>query len=151
MDEIFPRKGENMPVWIPLGIVLLEVLGGVINAIISDNGFVVPREETIDNVCIVRPGVAGNVLLGAVAAFISWGLFRWFYRGRIEELNLSLSALVGAVLIGIGEAIADQRGGQEPPRDCRSNCYCLRPSSEQSRRMVVATPAQAFNIAKGMY
>ena len=65
-----------MPVWIPLGIVFLGgAVGGVINALISDNGFVVPREETVDNVCIVRPGIAGNVLIGAVAAFISWGLY----------------------------------------------------------------------------
>ncbi len=75
-DRSVPRKGETMPLWIPLGIVLLGgAVGGVINAIISDNGFVVPREETVDNVCIVRPGIAGNVLVGAVAAFISWGLY----------------------------------------------------------------------------
>jgi hypothetical protein len=92
-----------MPIWIPLGIILLGgAVGGIINAIISDNGFVKPREETIDNVCIVRPGIAGNILLGATAAFISWGLYG-SYSGFLlfgdtismgaEELNLSLSAI----------------------------------------------------------
>ena len=54
-----------MTLWIPLGIILLcGAVGGIINAIISDNGFVKPREETIDNVCILRPGIAGNICWG---------------------------------------------------------------------------------------
>ena len=51
-------------------------LGGIINALVSDNGFVKPSEETAGEVTIIRPGFAGNILLGAVAAFISWGLYR---------------------------------------------------------------------------
>jgi hypothetical protein len=57
-------------------ILLSGAFGGIINAIISDNGFIRPREETVDSVTIIRPGLAGNILLGAVAAFISWGLKR---------------------------------------------------------------------------
>src|SRR5512136_389414 len=103
-----------MSTWILLGIILLSgAVGGIINAIISDNGFVKPREETIDKVCIVRPGIAGNILLGATAAFISWGLYG-SYSGvlifgdaevmGVGELNLSLSAVAAAILVGMGGA-----------------------------------------------
>jgi hypothetical protein len=65
-----------MSIWIPLGAILLSgAVGGIINALFTDNGFIMPREEIADNVCILRPGVVGNVLLGSIAAFISWGLY----------------------------------------------------------------------------
>lgn len=149
-----------MPVWIPLGIVLLGgAVGGVINAIISDNGFVVPREETIDNVCIVRPGIAGNVLIGAVAAFISWGLYGSYSgalifggSGGMSELNLTLSSIAGAILIGIGGARwLTNEVDKSLLKTAAVTAASSRPSSEGSQRMVAATPSQTFNIAKGMY
>jgi hypothetical protein len=151
-----------MPIWIPLGIILLGgAVGGIINAIISDNGFVKPREETIDNVCIVRPGIAGNILLGATAAFISWGLYG-SYSGFLlfgdtismgaEELNLSLSAIAGAILVGIGGARwLTNEVDKTLLKTAAVTAAASRPSFEESQRIVVATPAQAFNIAKGMY
>jgi hypothetical protein len=151
-----------MAVWIPLGIILLSgAVGGIINAIISDNGFVKPREETIDNVCIIRPGIAGNILLGAVAAFISWGLYG-SYSGVLifgatagigaEELDLSLSAIAAAILIGIGGARwLTNEVDKSLLKTAAVTAAASRPSFEESQRMVVATPAQAFNIAKGMY
>jgi hypothetical protein len=151
-----------MLIWIPMGIILLcGALGGLINAIISDNGFVKPREETIDNVCIIRPGIAGNILLGTIAAFISWGLYG-SYSGAVifgdaagmgvEELNLSLSALAAAILVGIGGARwLTNEVDKNLLKTAAVTAAASRPSFEESQRIVVATPAQAFNIAKGMY
>ncbi len=151
-----------MPLWIPLGIILLGgAVGGIINAIISDNGFVKPREETIDNVSIVRPGIAGNILLGAIAAFISWGLYG-SYSGVLlfgdaagmgaEELNLSLSAVAAAILVGMGGA---RWLTNEVDKSLLKTAAVIaadsKPSFRDSQRIVVSTPAQAFNIAKGMY
>ena len=161
-DGSVPRKGVTMPVWIPLGIVLLGgAVGGIINAIISDNGFVVPREETINNVCIVRPGIAGNVLVGAVAAFISWGLYGSYSGALIfsssgglgmSELNLTLSSVAGAILIGMGGARwLTNEVDKSLLKTAAVTAAVSRPSSEDSQRMVVATPSQTFNIAKGMY
>jgi len=106
------QKGKTMPVWIHWELFFWRSCWSVINAIISDNGFVVPREEIVDNVCIFRPGIAGNVLIGAVAAFISWGLYG-SYSGTLifsgssgvgmSELNLTISSVAGAILIGIVE------------------------------------------------
>lgn len=53
-------------------------VGGIVNALVSDNGFVRPSEETAGDVTIIRPGIAGNLILGSVAAFISWGLYGAF-------------------------------------------------------------------------
>jgi hypothetical protein len=151
-----------MPLWIPLGIILLSgAIGGVINAIISDNGFVKPREETIDNVSIVRPGIAGNILLGAIAAFISWGLYG-SYSGvllfedatgmGVEELNLSLSAVAAAILIGIGGARwLTNEVDKSLLKAAAVTAAASKQSFEDSQRIVISSPAQAFNIAKGMY
>jgi len=68
-----------MPMLIPIGVIMLSgAVGGIINALVSDNGFVKPSEETAGEVTIIRPGFAGNILLGSVAAFISWGLYGAF-------------------------------------------------------------------------
>ena len=68
-----------MPMLIPIGVIMLSgAIGGIINALVSDNGFIKPSEETAGEVTIIRPGFAGNILLGAVAAFISWGLYGAF-------------------------------------------------------------------------
>lgn len=151
-----------MSAWIPLGIVFLGgAVGGIINALISDNGFVLPREEIINNVCIVRPGIAGNVLIGAVAAFISWGLYGSYsgvliFSGSsgigMSELNLTLSSVAGAILIGIGGARwLTNEVDKSLLKTAAVTAAASQPSSEGSRRMVVATPSQTFNIAKGMY
>jgi hypothetical protein len=151
-----------MPLWMPLAAIILSgAVGGIINAMISDNGFIKPREETIDNVTIVRPGVAGNVLLGSVAAFISWGLYGSYSGSLIfegaagvgaNELNLSISAVAGAILVGIGGARwLTNEVDKSLLKTAAVTAAASRPSFEDSQRIVVSTPAQAFNIAKGMY
>jgi len=48
---------------IPIGIVMLSgAVGGIVNALVSDNGFVRPSEETQGDVTIIRPGFAGNIV-----------------------------------------------------------------------------------------
>jgi hypothetical protein len=64
-----------MTMLVPIGVIMLSgAVGGIVNALVSDNGFIKPSEESAGEVTIIRPGFAGNVLLGAVAAFVSWGL-----------------------------------------------------------------------------
>lgn len=156
------KRYGNLSIWIPLGIVVLGgAVGGVINAIISDNGFIVPREETIENVSIFRPGIIGNVFLGAVAAFVSWGLYG-SYSGVLllggspgamtEKINISLSAIAGAILIGIGGARwLTNEVDKSLLKTAAVTAAVAQPSSENSQKMVIASPAQTFNIAKGMY
>ncbi|HNY33072.1 MAG TPA: hypothetical protein PKK68_00310, partial [Methanothrix soehngenii] len=68
-----------MTMLVPIGVIMLSgAVGGIVNALVSDNGFIKPSEESAGEVTIIRPGFAGNVLLGAVAAFVSWGLYGAF-------------------------------------------------------------------------
>ena len=61
-----------MAVWLLLLIVFgAGLLGGTIDAIISDNGFVIPKK--MDG--ILRPGWLGNALIGGIAAAISWSMY----------------------------------------------------------------------------
>jgi hypothetical protein len=84
--------------------------GGVINALMSDNAFIMPKRENSDGTIIVRPGFFGNVLIGAVAAAISWGLYGTFSASDLLKLVkvsesvpslISVSSFVGALLVGV--------------------------------------------------
>ncbi len=149
-----------MSLLVPIGIILLGgAFGGIINAIVSDNGFIKPREETVDNVTIVRPGFAGNMLLGAVAAFVSWGLYGAFSgaiiygsEGLVADISLSISTVAGAILIGIGGARwLTNEVDKTLLRTAAVTAAASRSSYEESQRIAIATPSQAFNIAKRMY
>ncbi len=83
------------------------------NALTTDNGFILPKPADSGGMTILRVGFLGNVLTGAVAAAVSWGLY-----GPVKDAiiigtrppdqgdlsALSVSTLFTAVLIGIGGA-----------------------------------------------
>jgi hypothetical protein len=89
-------------------------LGGIANAMLSSDGVVLPARATDGqgHTVAIRPGFVGNVLLGALAAVVSWCLYgpasglRLMGSGPDGESTwtLTLSALAGAVLVGIGGA-----------------------------------------------
>jgi hypothetical protein len=95
--------------WITVVVIIVGALGGGVNALMTDSGFILPGEYDVAGNKIWKPGALGNMLLGASAAFISWGLYGPF-TGYIlmppnlqaGEASLTLSALVGAFLVGIG-------------------------------------------------
>ena len=85
-------------------------LGGVVNALISNNGFVLPRLRRE----IWCPGFIANILIGAFAAFASWSFYgsgagvelakvAAIGEPRIE-ISLTFSALAGAFLVGVAGA-----------------------------------------------
>ncbi|MDM7939904.1 MAG: hypothetical protein QUS07_06135 [Methanothrix sp.] len=142
-------------------IVLSGAVGGVINALVSDNGFIKPREESAGDVTIIRPGFAGNILLGAAAAFISWGLYGAFSNAIVygavtglgtDEISVSISSIAGAVLVGIGGARwLTNEVDKKLLRTAAAAAAASKASFDDSQKIAVATPAQAFNIAKEMY
>jgi hypothetical protein len=80
--------------------------GGVVNALLSDNGFILPRKVK-DIWC---PGFISNVMIGAFSAFASWS----FYgsgagldissAGARTQISLTFSALAGAFMVGVAGA-----------------------------------------------
>jgi hypothetical protein len=53
-------------------ISIAGAFGGVVNALLSDNGFALPRRIS----GVWCPGAVSNILIGAFAAFSSWSLLR---------------------------------------------------------------------------
>ena len=81
-------------------------VGGIVNALLSDNGFVMPKWKR----GVWCPGMITNVLLGVAAAFISWALYGSGAGIEIAEISerasisFRFSALAGAFVVGIAGA-----------------------------------------------
>ena len=83
-------------------------IGGVVNTILSREGFALPSKEA----GIVCPGFLGNVCVGAFAAVISWALYgagaglelARETAGARETLSLTAGALAGAAMVGVAGA-----------------------------------------------
>lgn len=150
-------------IWKLMGIVFLfGAIGGVINALLSHNGFFLPVRETVDEqkkIYLWRPGFLGNLLVGAVAATISWGLYGPFSSavlvGSTPEgtppaiFNVTLGALMGALLVGIGGA--RWLSGQVDKNLYQASAAKLAAATnapDAARQIMLASPAQALDIAK---
>jgi hypothetical protein len=154
-----------MNIWILLlYIAIAGALGGVVNALITDKGFYLPSKEQVDSITIYKPGWIGNVIIGALAAAISWGLYgplaAYFIAGTKEamttnatpdKIGLTLSSLVGAALLGVGGARwLTSEVDKNLLKAAASKAASAPPSSAASQQMALATPTQALDIAKGM-
>lgn|SRR5215813_9402037 len=98
-----------MPVWIVmLWIGGAGLLGGLVNALISDDGLIIFRIQSLaDGRRILRPGFLGNTLIGAITAMILAGLYTPV--GAVPmagtlPYELTVQTLVGAVVSGVGGA-----------------------------------------------
>jgi hypothetical protein len=151
-----------MSILAPIGIIIFSgAVGGVINALVSDNGFIKPMQESMKNETIIRPGVVGNILLGSVAAFISWGLYGAFSNAVVfgavsglgtGEVSVSISSIAGALLVGIGGARwLTNEVDKRLLRTAAATAAASKASFDDSQKIAIATPAEAFNIAKKMY
>jgi hypothetical protein len=93
--------------WICASLISLAgALGGVVNALMTDNGFVKPMYKH----GVLCPGFAANVGLGAAAALLSWALYgsgAGIDLASMSErtvISFRLSALAGAFVVGMAGA-----------------------------------------------
>jgi hypothetical protein len=100
-----------MSLWTLLGVVFgAGAVGGVVNALLTENGFVLPRRDVVNGVFVFRPGFLLNVFVGGIAGAVSWGLYGPFGTRNVlggspeGEFGLTLAALVGSVLVGVAGA-----------------------------------------------
>jgi hypothetical protein len=119
-----------MYLWLVVLIVCIAgALGGVVNALMTDNSFILPKkgknkkknenkDEDEDEAEIWRAGIVGNVIVSAVAGLISWGstdpiaktniVFRLFESGGTAPAEnvsfLTIGSLMTAILVGIAGA-----------------------------------------------
>jgi hypothetical protein len=94
--------------WLPVVLVFVAgALGGILNALTTDNGFIFPTFATISNGArIWRPGVLGNLIVGAIGAVVSWALYSPSAGLPIGDFNAALTwaGFASAVLVGVGGA-----------------------------------------------
>jgi hypothetical protein len=91
-------------------ITAFGMVGGFINAFLTDQGLTLPSLDQLRNgQKILRPGFAGNVIVGGVTAIILAGLYSPL--GAVEigtrtapNLHLTIGSLAAALLSGIGGA-----------------------------------------------
>ena len=151
----------NCSMLMMLGIILFfGGIGGVLNALMTDNGFILPKsEKNGSDMTVLRPGILGNVLIGAVAALISWGLYGPLSEHAIlggsqtasTDIGLTLASLVGAILVGVGgarwlSAEVDKTLLEAAAIDVAST----QTSAEEVRQFAQATPAVSFRIARSI-
>lgn len=142
-------------------IVGAGIAGGVVNALISDNGFILPKREEKTDTGILRPGVLGNMLVGGFAAFISWGLYGpvaalYIVGGpkpEVESLapepGITLATLAGAMLVGVaGARWITNEIDKLLLRAAASEAASRQADDKLSAKLAVATPAQALRLAK---
>lgn len=86
-------------------------VGGLINALTTDNRFGLPMVERADPSHTLRPGLLGNALVGGIAAIVSWGLYgpfsaTYLVGGPLPAMQpgLTHAGAGGAVLVGIAGA-----------------------------------------------
>jgi hypothetical protein len=148
-----------MSLWVLLIIVFVTGgIGGVINALLSDNGFFAPRPESVGGVRILRPGWLINLLVGGIAACVAWGLFGPFAASYIaggpraaaagaQAAGLTLSSLVGAFLVGTaGAHWLTSEVDKRLLRAAASEAASSQANAEVAKRVVMATPAEALRM-----
>jgi len=108
--------GMNSIPGILLAIVVTGLLGGLVNAVIAQEGFVLPRMRNLpDGGRIWGPGFMGNAIVGAATAVVLAGMQSELGAvivlrsagpsvGSPDAYTLNVHSLVGALLAGIGGA-----------------------------------------------
>jgi hypothetical protein len=132
-------------------------VGGVVNALLTDNGFILPKQEQQDSTKIIRPGFLVNIFIGGIAALVSWGLYGPFAAvfiigGTIDpnvaSTGLSLSSVIGGLLVGVGGARwLTNEVDKKLLRAAASKAASGQPNDQKAIRISAAAPAEALRIA----
>jgi len=135
--------------------------GGIINALVRDNGLIMPGKKTAEGVNIIWPGFAGNIFLGAVCAFIFWGLCELFSNSILNgnatgfitaDIPITISVITYAVLVGIVGARWLTNEVDKKLQSMAANAAgTSKASFNDIRKIPIAASARTFSMAKEMY
>jgi hypothetical protein len=144
-----------MSLW-GLGLIIIGAgaAGGIINALLTDNGFVVPKYVHADFARVWKPGFIGNIIIGAAAAIVTWGLYgRWAgsaIAGAAPASNPAkfyetLSGVTGAFLAGIGGArVLTAEVDKQILKLAASKAATNEPDPSAAAAVATAPPAEAL-------
>ncbi len=132
-------------------------IGGSVNALLSDNGFMLPTRIDEAGYRIIKPGYLGNMFVGGIAALVSWGLY-----GPYAAINLigadnspfqnlpgvTLASFVGGILVGIaGARWLSNEVDKTLLRAAASEAASDVADQRKARSMTMATPEGALRMA----
>jgi hypothetical protein len=131
-------------------------IGGLLNALLTDNGFLKPCTEKTAGVDVWRPGFVGNVAVGAGAALISWGLYGPLAMTSVLPLApgaaqaaLTVSSLAGAGLCGVGGARWLSAEIDKKMLTHAASAAAAGPADQaMATRLLAAKPAGALKLAQ---
>lgn len=148
-----------MSLWL-LGLVIAGAgaAGGLVNALLTDNGFVLPKSIDAQPARIWKPGFVGNMVIGAAAAFVTWGLYgRW--AGAViagaapgsgpAKFYETLSGFTGAFLAGAGGArILTAEVDKQILRVTASKAAAGPPDVAGATAVALAPPSEALRVVQ---
>ncbi|GEM_PF-1958637 len=119
-----------MALWqILLLVAFVGLIGGVVNAIFTEKGLVLPRRRHLrDCSRILLPGFLGNMLFGAIAAVVVTGSAGPLGELGIREVyDLNVGIVIGALVAGIGGAriVASEVDKRHGIESLRSGAHTL--------------------------
>jgi len=140
-------------------VFVLGLLGGFLNAATSDNLFLLPKK--VENGKIYRLGCIVTVLIGGIAAFLSWGLYGPYATAYIisgpqsssgstaQEFGLTLSAIAGAILVGFaGTKWLTNEVDKKLQNATISKLAPRALKQDEANKIASAKPMEALKIAK---
>jgi hypothetical protein len=147
-----------MPIWVMCFVILgAGAIGGVGNALVTDNGFLWPSWEETGGAKILRPGVFGNVLLGALGALVTWGLLSsvgtlvMFSQNQAISADLTVGTFIGAIIAGLGGArVLTAEVDKNLLKAAASQAAMATPDSQKAGAIANSSPAAALEIARNM-
>ena len=141
-----------------LVIFTMGCLGGMVNALISDNGFMLPKTISTGEARLWKPGFLVNLLVGGIAAFVSWGLYGplsaayIFSSSPIDPLpatGLTLASVAGAILVGIGGARwLTNEVDKKLLQAAASNAANRASEPQMAAQILMASPEQALHMTE---
>lgn len=140
---------------IAVGVILIAgAVGGVFNSIIIDQGFKTGGRETKDGQSVWKLGFSSNILSGAFAAFVSWGLYGPLNSADLFKENavqLTLSTICGAALIGFsGSSWLTTQLDKSAWKSTAIEATKTQPSPETAAAIATQTPQQALKTVKNL-
>ena len=151
-----------MELWGVIGLIAAAgALGGIGNAVSTDNSFALPRPVKDGKVTIAwQAGVIGNVIISVIAALISWGLYGPSSALLVigtppagttpTPITLTVATLATAVLIGYGGARwLTNEVDKKILKATASAAASGEASKDKATAIANSNPAEGFRIATG--
>ena len=131
-------------------------LGGLINALIHEQRLVLPSTTRGEGARVFLPGFLGNVVIGGVAACVSWAVY-----GPLSGVvviggpeapaiaGLTLGVLGGAVLVGIaGARWLTNESDKRLLRATAVQAALRERNPDMAGRLASATPTEALKLVQ---